>query len=123
MDEDAKLYAVFLQQQQLIESLLSTQRALLQQHEGCMSLCAQMTRLSMAISTAAPAAPGRGKKRRDTDAGPEDSEATLATDDTLIDDSLADTVLDDEPSVVFRSCSGDGDDIGEFDSSKLALQV
>ena len=64
--DDAALHTLFLQQQQLIDSLLATRVHLLKQHEDCAFLASQMASLSLSVA-AVPAAPFGKKKRRDED--------------------------------------------------------
>ena len=120
-EEEARLQKEFLRQQQLIESLLSTRCHLLKQHEDCLSLCMQMTQMSVSVSNTPPS--GRGKKRREEDEEPALRAPIALPTDGAFDPSLADDVLE-EPSVVYRSCSADSVDEGEqMDGSLLALQV
>ena len=120
-EEEARLQKEFLRQQQLIESLLSTRCHLLKQHEDCLSLCTQMTQMSVSVSNTPPS--GRGKKRREEDEEPALRAPIALPTDGAFDPSLADDVLE-EPSVVYRSCSADSVDEGEqMDGSLLALQV
>ena len=115
-DEDARLVALFMQQQLMIEALLATRSQLLKQHDNCLDLVAQMSELSVDVSTAA-AVPytGGSKKRRGVS---EDERGSTAADDWESSESMG-----DEP-LVYRSCSPDGDgEGGDAEPGSLERQV
>ena len=114
-DEDARLVALFMQQQQMIEALLATRTQLLKQHDDCLELVAQMSQLSVDVSAvgAAPYA-GGSKKRR---GGADDERGSAAADDWA-----SDPMVGEEP-IVYRSLADGAEEGDAAEPGALERQV
>tara|TARA_B110001452_G_scaffold169473_1_gene141708 strand:+ start:136 stop:609 length:474 start_codon:yes stop_codon:yes gene_type:complete len=114
-DDDARLVALFMQQQQMIEALLATRTHLLKQHDDCLELAAQMAELSVDVSAATAAPYSGGSKKRRGSSSMEDECGSAAIDDWASDP------MGEEP-VVYRSIA-DGDEESGAEPVSLERQV
>ena len=115
-DEDARLVALFMQQQQMIEALLATRTQLLKQHDDCLELVSQMAELSVDVSAVAAAPYAGGSKKRRGSSGREDERGSAATDDWASDP------MGEEP-VVYRSIADGDEEGGATEPGSLERQV